>query len=116
LLYFSDRRDNFQSSNYGSLSDTIGPSFDPYNGGSRDNFNRDEPCAVSNWYPWGTCSVTCGKGLKIRYRQYVNEDAAKRHHCSAKLRESNHCYGVMTTCPDGSDQEVENYYKIINDS
>lgn len=39
---------------------------------------QNPECAISNWTEWSTCSVTCGAGVMMRSRHYLNARAKKK--------------------------------------
>ncbi|OXU21106.1 hypothetical protein TSAR_012227 [Trichomalopsis sarcophagae] len=49
---------------------------------------------VTNWGPWESCSVTCGRGVKLRQRKYKNEKAAAKHNCDSLLTDRVICYAA----------------------
>ncbi|KYQ47437.1 Spondin-1 [Trachymyrmex zeteki] len=49
-------------------------------------------CEVSSWDEWGECSVSCGKGIKLRQRRFRNEAAAFANKCSTSLTDRRACY------------------------
>ncbi|XP_066589883.1 spondin-1 isoform X2 [Prorops nasuta] len=57
-----------------------------------------EACRVTSWGPWSTCSVTCGKGSKLRQRQYKDEAAAISNSCTQSLTDRQTCYGESPQC------------------
>ncbi|XP_032453865.1 spondin-1 isoform X10 [Nasonia vitripennis] len=57
-------------------------------------------CRVTNWGPWESCSVTCGRGVKLRQRKYKNEKAAAKHNCDSLLTDRVVCYAPDNfVCP-----------------
>ncbi|CAG0879423.1 unnamed protein product [Cyprideis torosa] len=64
---------------------------------SNGNETRPE-CEVTAWGDWPTCSVTCGKGVRVRRRKYLNPQAAKRSGCDNDLMEVVECSGELEDC------------------
>ncbi|XP_031783774.1 spondin-1 isoform X3 [Nasonia vitripennis] len=62
--------------------------------------DSEEACRVTNWGPWESCSVTCGRGVKLRQRKYKNEKAAAKHNCDSLLTDRVVCYAPDNfVCP-----------------
>lgn len=60
--------------------------------------SSDEPasCEVTEWSQWSECSVACGKGTRIRTRQYVKREDAES--CNVKLIQKQPCNGRPELC------------------
>ena len=37
-----------------------------------DTTNPNKKCMVSNWGPFTSCSATCGKGVRFRFRNFTH--------------------------------------------
>ena len=57
-------------------------------------------CAVTNWAEWSPCTESCGKGVRIRTRLYINSYKSKNI-CNVQLIESEECLGEA--CGDRND-------------
>lgn len=55
-------------------------------------------CAVSEWTSWSDCSVTCGKGLRMRKRTYNIPMKADMMNCDRQLVEKEMCLANIHTC------------------
>ncbi|XP_024941526.1 spondin-1 isoform X2 [Cephus cinctus] len=51
-----------------------------------------EGCQVTSWGPWGACSASCGKGVKLRQRQYCVEIDQVSSKCNMKLTDRRVCH------------------------
>ena len=56
-------------------------------------------CAVTEWGQFSPCSVTCGKGLRMRQRFYVNQMKADMMGCDRQLEEKEMCAADVELCP-----------------
>ncbi|CAD6198174.1 unnamed protein product [Caenorhabditis auriculariae] len=54
-------------------------------------------CKISEWTPWGSCSVTCGRGKKIRSRQIVKLPRNGGTKCPEHLIQELRCQ--LRPCP-----------------
>lgn len=76
--------------------------------GSRPRYPVDssgmDPCSVSDFHPWGGCSVTCGQGFKRRFREFVYPDMARSHGCDTSvLVDTERCMGAFPSCMDAEE-------------
>jgi len=55
-------------------------------------------CAVTEWGQFSPCSVTCGKGLRMRQRFYVNQMKADMMGCDRQLEEKEMCAADVELC------------------
>ncbi|XP_055854863.1 spondin-1 [Episyrphus balteatus] len=79
---------------------------------SEDQDTRTE-CKVTDYSTWSPCSVTCGKGIRMRTREYLNPDKAKMVKCSRQLVSKEMCAAAIPECgaPAEEDDEGENLAK-----
>ncbi|XP_034103073.1 spondin-1 [Drosophila albomicans] len=59
-------------------------------------------CRVSDFGAWSPCSVTCGKGIRMRSRQYVNAAHAEQSKCTRQLVSKEMCVASLAECPNGA--------------
>lgn len=61
-------------------------------------------CAVTSWSDWSPCSVSCGKGLKVRTRLYiVSPQQQTSAECNVLLMEKADCEGPRPECEFDAD-------------
>lgn len=54
---------------------------------------------MTEYSPWSVCSVSCGKGLRFRNREYVNSALAKHAACDRQLVSREMCVADTPLCP-----------------
>lgn len=71
---------------------------------------NDGSCLVKEWGDWSECSVTCGKGVKMRNRKLVHRQNRKK--CSHMiLTETVECFNEPCT---GSVEQEDPLCKVRN--
>ncbi|XP_063232008.1 spondin-1 [Bacillus rossius redtenbacheri] len=56
-------------------------------------------CGVSDYSPWSACSVSCGKGLRMRQRAYLMPQKAEMLGCNRQLVSKEMCVAALPECP-----------------
>ncbi|XP_014102210.1 spondin-1 [Bactrocera oleae] len=78
-------------------------------------------CRLTPYTDWSPCSVTCGKGIRKRTREYVNPEAAAAADCSRQTVSKEMCAAPIAECnqsQDNDDDEGENLahaVALVND-
>ncbi|XP_077276011.1 spondin-1 isoform X1 [Temnothorax americanus] len=62
-----------------------------------DTKNNTEACKVTPWDRWNACSVTCGRGIQLRQRHFLNETAATANRCGTPLTSRRPCYNTQNS-------------------
>ena len=55
-------------------------------------------CAVSDWRDWSECSVTCGVGMRVRNREFVNPMVDENMWPGVEMMEKENCIGQCVIC------------------
>ncbi|KAL3267359.1 hypothetical protein HHI36_011490 [Cryptolaemus montrouzieri] len=62
-------------------------------------------CAVTEYSNWSNCSVSCGKGLRMRTREYRMPQKAIMFNCNRQLVSKEMCVAEIPECPNGDNKE-----------
>ena len=63
------------------------------------------PCVMSDWSPWGSCSMPCGGGFQNRTRRVIRE--SKLGHTCPPIEDTTPCNTEGCICGDGKMQGQE---------
>lgn len=55
-------------------------------------------CRVTEYSDWSPCSVTCGKGIRMRSRQYMDPMQAEKAGCNQQLVFKEMCSADIPDC------------------
>ncbi|KAF2905119.1 hypothetical protein ILUMI_01056 [Ignelater luminosus] len=61
-------------------------------------------CGVTEYNDWSPCSVTCGKGLRMRTREYLMPQKAQMFQCNRQLVSKEMCVADVPECEGGQDE------------
>ncbi|KAK0182978.1 hypothetical protein PV327_001057 [Microctonus hyperodae] len=60
--------------------------------------NKNKACRTTHWGPWGPCSASCGRGTRLRQRNYKDKTAAAMNNCNSTLTDRGTCYANNPDC------------------
>ncbi|XP_011300442.1 spondin-1 isoform X2 [Fopius arisanus] len=55
-------------------------------------------CKTTRWGEWEPCSVTCGRGIRLRQKKYRDEQAAAANNCNVRLTDKQECIERGPNC------------------
>ncbi|EEC16558.1 F-spondin, putative [Ixodes scapularis] len=67
----------------------------------------DPNCAVTQWAEWSPCTATCGKGIKVRTRAYLNAMTAAMAMCNVEQIQKAPCMAENADCKVDSQEAHE---------
>ncbi|XP_046817406.1 spondin-1 [Vespa crabro] len=72
-------------------------------------------CQTTNYSPWSSCSVSCGKGLRMRTREYRMPEKARMFNCNRQLVFKEMCVADIPECP-GEEYEDNDTLLVPNNT
>ncbi|XP_057657573.1 spondin-1 [Diorhabda carinulata] len=71
-------------------------------------------CAVTEYTNWTKCSVTCGKGLRMRNREYIFPEKAKLSGCNRQLVSKEMCVAAVAECESEAQPDSQEIDSLDN--
>ncbi|XP_037949108.1 spondin-1 [Teleopsis dalmanni] len=62
-------------------------------------------CRVTEYSEWSPCSVTCGKGIRMHTRQYINPKLAESLKCTRQIVSKEMCVADIPECGAGAQED-----------
>ncbi|XP_015782127.1 spondin-1-like isoform X2 [Tetranychus urticae] len=59
---------------------------------------HDPKCSVTQWSEWSPCTVSCGRGMKIRTRLYLSPVQSSLNNCNVELIQKSPCTADKADC------------------
>ncbi|XP_015171826.1 PREDICTED: spondin-1 [Polistes dominula] len=79
---------------------------------AENNEDTSKPeCQTTDYSSWSPCSVSCGKGLRMRTREYRMPEKAKMFNCNRQLVSKEMCVANLAECP--GEEEDDNYTLLV---
>ncbi|CAH0560031.1 unnamed protein product [Brassicogethes aeneus] len=72
-------------------------------------------CAVTEYSDWTECSVTCGKGIRMRQREYRMPQKAQMFECKRQLVSKEMCVAKVPECSGGENDRSDEIDDKIED-
>ncbi|KAK2584629.1 hypothetical protein KPH14_006978 [Odynerus spinipes] len=72
-------------------------------------------CQTTDYSPWSPCSVSCGKGLRMRTRSYRMPEKAQMFNCNRQLVSKEMCVADIAECP-GQEEDNDSLLVVPNDA
>lgn len=70
-------------------------------------------CQTTDYSAWSTCSVSCGKGLRMRTRSYLMPEKAAMFQCNRQLVSKEMCVASIPECP-GEEETEQDGLPVLN--
>ncbi|XP_017787467.1 PREDICTED: spondin-1 [Habropoda laboriosa] len=69
-------------------------------------------CQTTEYTPWSTCSVSCGKGLRMRTRSYLMPEKAAMLKCNRQLVSKEMCVASIPEC--SGEEDTDDSLPVLN--
>ncbi|XP_022913341.1 spondin-1 [Onthophagus taurus] len=69
-------------------------------------------CSVTEYSSWSDCSVTCGKGLRMRTREYKMPQKAQMFSCNRQLVSKEMCVAAVPECENKPAEDSEEKLEV----